>query len=376
MKKDETAKLGVRRPSYGRTALAYASPHLNLRLKNSLCASLGPLHCYRTKPSQPAQIIRRPPPPARGHPLPSSDEGRGQGEGSALVSRPSTLTFGCGFAALRHCVKKESASRLRLAFTLLELLVTIAIIGILAALMLPGLSRAKGAAQGAQCASNLRQLSLAWHLYADDSNGQLPCNADGQDGLGVFTNWVAGTMSRATDATNTALLVDPAQSALGRYISTAAIYKCPGDRSRFVRSVSMNCRINPTRIHGTPAFTAGGNARYEDFHRLGQIAKPAGILVILDERSDSINDGYFGVDMSNTGTRDGVGSSNPYWIIDYPASYHNGGAEVVFADGHAAAHRWLEATTLVPLGKARPGSHTSPTDRDVQWLQDHCTYLR
>ncbi len=262
------------------------------------------------------------------------------------------------------------------AFTLLELLVTIAVIGILAALLLPALGRAKASAQGTQCASNLRQLILAWHMYADESNDQLPNNSDGQDGMGVFTNWVAGTMSRATDATNQALLIDPQQSALGRYLPAPGVFKCPGDRSRFVRSVAMNCRLNPTRIRGTPAFTAGGNSWYEDFRKLGQIAKPTEIFVILDERSDSINEGYFGVDMSNTGTRDGNGASRPYWIIDYPASYHNGAARVSFADGHVEAHRWREPTTLVSLGRAKPGSYTSPTDRDVKWLQDHCTYPR
>jgi prepilin-type N-terminal cleavage/methylation domain-containing protein/prepilin-type processing-associated H-X9-DG protein len=262
------------------------------------------------------------------------------------------------------------------AFTLIELLVTIAIIGILTALLLPSLSRAKGAAQGTKCRSNLRQLHLGWQLYADDHGGQLPCNADGQDGMGVFTNWVAGTMSRASDATNTALLVDPEQSALARYVTTPEVYKCPGDRSHFVRSVAMNCRLNPTRIRGIPAFTGGGNARYMDYRRLTQITRPAQIFVLLDERSDSINDGYFGVDMSNTGTRDGEGTSRPYWIIDYPASYHNGAAEVVFADGHAERHRWVEPTTLVPLGRAKPGSYTSPTDRDVRWLQEHCTEPR
>ena len=260
--------------------------------------------------------------------------------------------------------------------TLLELLVTIAVIAILAALLLPALGRAKAVAQGATCASNLRQLLHAWYMYSDDSRGELPSNADGQDGMGVFTNWVAGTMSRPTDATNTALLVAPQQSALAPYLPAPGVYKCPGDRSRFVRSVSMNCRLNPTRIHGTPAFTAGGNSRYATFRRSQEIAQPAGIFVFLDERSDSINDGYFGVDMSNTGTRDGTGSSDPYWIIDYPADYHNGAAEISFADGHVEAHRWLEPTTLIPLGGAKPGSHTSPTDRDVHWLQDHCTYLR
>jgi len=261
-------------------------------------------------------------------------------------------------------------------FTLIELLVVIAIIALLAALLLPVLSRAKSSAQGAKCLNNIRQLMLAWTMYSDNSNGQLPSNADGQDGMGVFTNWVAGTMSRSQDATNTALLTDPGQSALASYIPTAAIYKCPGDKSRFVRSVSMNCRLNPTRIEGQPAFTEGGNAKYETFIRIQQIQKPADIFVILDERSDSINDGFFGVDMSNTGTRDGSGSPNPYWIVDYPADYHNGAANISFADGHVERHRWLEATTLVPLGSAHPGSHTSPTDHDVKWLQEHCTYLK
>jgi prepilin-type N-terminal cleavage/methylation domain-containing protein/prepilin-type processing-associated H-X9-DG protein len=262
------------------------------------------------------------------------------------------------------------------AFTLMELLVTIAIIGVLASLLLPSLGRAKGSARAAQCSGNLAQLIKAWQMYADDNSGLLACNSDGQDGLGVFTNWVAGTMTRANDATNTALLVDPQQSALARYISVASIYKCPSDAAVFVRSVSMNCRMNPTRVSGTPAFTGGSNNRYQTFYKSQQIVKTSQIFVLLDERSDSINDGFFGVDMSNTGGRDGAGQSNPYWIVDYPASYHNGTARIAFADGHLEGHRWIEPTTLVPLGRAQPGSHTSSKDVDVAWLQDHCTYLR
>jgi len=40
------------------------------------------------------------------------------------------------------------------------------------------------------------------------------------------------------------------------------------------------------------------------------------------------------------------------------------------------SHRWLEPTTLVPIGQAHNVTHTSVTDQDVQWLQDHCTHLK
>jgi prepilin-type N-terminal cleavage/methylation domain-containing protein/prepilin-type processing-associated H-X9-DG protein len=251
------------------------------------------------------------------------------------------------------------------AFTLIELLVVIAIIAILAALLLPVLGHSKATAQGAQCTSNHRQLVLAWSMYCHDSDDKIP----------VLENWVAGDMTDPFDATNVSLLVDPKQSALARYVAVPGIYKCPGDRSDYVRSVSMNNRMNPT----LPGYWLhGGGDRYEIFTKSQQIRTPSDIYVTVDERSDTINDGSLCVDMSNTGSADGIGTSDPYWMCDYPASYHNGSGRFSFADGHVEGHRWLEPTTLAPLvwGQRLGHAHTSATDRDAQWLQNHCTYLK
>jgi prepilin-type processing-associated H-X9-DG protein len=136
----------------------------------------------------------------------------------------------------------------------------------------------------------------------------------------------------------------------------------------------MNCRLNPRRLLGEPAWIGGWGTNYHIFDYLHQIQRPSQLLVLLDERSDSINDPYFAIDMSNTGTPGGVGMRQPFYIIDYPASYHNGAGTLSFVDGHVEIRRWVEPTTNPRMGRARPRSHTSPEDRDMKWLQERSTY--
>ena len=109
------------------------------------------------------------------------------------------------------------------AFTLVELLVSIGIIGILAALLLPALSGAKASARGTQCANNHHQLITAWCLYSDEN----------ADRLASITNWVVGNMSRPREATNALLLLDPRLSLFGQVCSGRLGLQVPGRRQRF-----------------------------------------------------------------------------------------------------------------------------------------------
>ena len=198
-----------------------------------------------------------------------------------------------------------SGAKPSVGFTLIELLVVIAIIAILAALLLPALSRGKDNARTIQCLNNLKQLHLAWHMYASDHRN-LPGNWDYSGGpTPPEGNWVSGTMhydvmqvffGNLSDSTNTALLVDEKKTLLAPYLKSAAIFKCPadqsyairgGDRHPRVRSYSMNEHVGESSRAPDPSREYFYKS--EDFIRHG----PSDTFVLLDEHEDTINDGYF-----------------------------------------------------------------------------------
>ncbi|MFO1475079.1 MAG: prepilin-type N-terminal cleavage/methylation domain-containing protein [Verrucomicrobiota bacterium] len=257
---------------------------------------------------------------------------------------------------------------LRSGFTLIELLVVIAIIAILAALLLPVLSKAKSKAQGIQCMNNLRQLQLAVSMYTHDNDDRFPDNPGA-----IFTKnaWVTGVMTwdYSTQHTNTALLTD---GQIGPYVArNTKVFKCaadiyPGKFGPRVRSVSMNGFVGDSRNIANGVSGAKTNT-WKVFLKTSALTMPgaANTWVLLDECPDSINDGFFSVRMQPDATAK--------WT-DVPASTHNGAGGFSFADGHAEIKKWLDGNTVRPVRSASPcPANETYSPHDIQWLQERTT---
>jgi prepilin-type N-terminal cleavage/methylation domain-containing protein/prepilin-type processing-associated H-X9-DG protein len=265
------------------------------------------------------------------------------------------------------------------AFTLIELLVVIAIIAILAAMLLPALSQAKKKAQAIGCINNLKELTLAAHVYAGDFHDDIPPNTGGN-----LDGWVPGgtallDVTALPGATNTANVTT---GLLWPYNKSMGIYKCPGDQDIIagaptprVRNYSLNGMMGPNEGFGGDVHPGiKENTTLSSVRNPG----PSTASFFIDEQSSagildnqtSIDDGYYAVDSGGAGSASAYNSAVFRNVI---SSRHGKYGQMSFADAHAEHMKWREPDTASLQGINAVSKEINNSDKQQIWLTTYAS---
>ena len=257
-------------------------------------------------------------------------------------------------------------------FTLIELLVVIAIIALLLALLMPALEMAREHARRAVCTANLRDLAVAWIIYADDNdgkivNGQPSLAADGTpDPLDnrptgtppkvyVEIPWARGIQLVGGDPDTNVSRYDHEKTikdgSLWPNNQNVKAYKCPGGKAGHMRTYSIVASLNGD---SSPVGT-GSAASMLCVKNRSLVRRP-------HDRIIAVCEGW----VNNSGFR--VGYNNPGQWIDPPPARHTGGMTFVFADGHSGFWKWKGPGT-VDAGKRRVSDY-APVAGTVEYRED------
>ena len=245
----------------------------------------------------------------------------------------------------------------RAGFTFTELLVVIAVIGMLALMILPTLARTSPNSNAAQCMNNLRQLTTAWRMYADDNKDLLVASlalaGTTYNGRPV---WMTGILNvGGVNPSRYDINTDVVKSPLWNYCGqNASLFRCPADLS----SVTVGGKVYPrVRSYSMSQVFDFGEwlpaSNWRTYAKMSDIMKPNHTFVFIDENPAWINDAAFATDCNGL---PGSGTSGPQ-IVDLPTISHNKAGGLSFADGHIEMHKWKGRLILTAPG-------TIPTNAD------------
>ncbi|HTV61284.1 MAG TPA: prepilin-type N-terminal cleavage/methylation domain-containing protein [Verrucomicrobiae bacterium] len=228
------------------------------------------------------------------------------------------------------------------AFTLIELLVVIAIIAILAALLLPVLSRSKDRAKSIECLNNLKQLDLCLHLYVGDNNDYFVPNDSVFNLNPASTNAYGLSWLPDLDASTEISPSNIINGLLFPYNKSLPIYHCPADQSTLQtpagqplpqlrwRSYNLSQSVNGYP-QGAPQFFY--IPAWTKYTAIGHPI-PGELFTFIDESAGTIEDAEFG----NPPVGSPYVQQNVWW--DVPSDRHDQGANLAFADGHVDHWKW------------------------------------
>jgi prepilin-type N-terminal cleavage/methylation domain-containing protein/prepilin-type processing-associated H-X9-DG protein len=241
---------------------------------------------------------------------------------------------------------KGTLKRRPMGFTLIELLVVIAVIAILMAILMPALNRAREQGRRAGCLSNLKNLTLAWIMYADDNEDKLVNGSSGEYGTEATNGpyWVKLDYDRnmTTVAKKQAIM----DGALYPYTKTLNVYKCATVINQ--AAVATNSISPPVRSYSIAdsmnckGWESQMNAKVKAIKKRMLIKDPANRMVFFDDG---------GTCPSAMGGWTVWATKFSWW--DPPPVRHGDGTQLSYADGHGEYHKWQDPRTL-EFGKRIP----------------------
>jgi prepilin-type processing-associated H-X9-DG protein len=225
----------------------------------------------------------------------------------------------------------------RRAFTLIDVVVTLAVVLMLVALFLPTLADLRAKSKTSVCADNMRLLTEAWRAYAHDNAGVMVNTLSAEP-----TGWVgAGTKPEANEA-----------GLLWKYVKKQAPFLCPADPSkRRARTYSINYYLG----------TYGTYWLYPEYllTKIADVPSPAKTIAFVDE--DDPREYHMGGFAQHPPHSEKVDQ----WV-DVPATWHTEGGNVSFVDGHVEYWPYRDKRTrdLKQIAEVQ-----SPRNKDLVKMQ-------